>query len=94
MTTTLSGEEQIQIDLSKSCTREIVAVHKENNVIMSVKIKNNGILTKKDVIQDIESGMIKYVVAKNTPVRVVADRYIQSVANDIEEDTLGSLPSF
>ncbi|MDR2643377.1 MAG: DUF3892 domain-containing protein [Planctomycetaceae bacterium] len=94
MTTIISAVEQLQIDVLGLCTRRIIAVRKDGNTILSVKVRDNGIITKKDVIQDIQSGIIEYITAKNTPVRVVADKYIRSDANDTEADNLGSLPSF
>jgi hypothetical protein len=94
MTTILSVIESFNVDTFGFCTREIIAVRKENNVIMSVKLKDNKVFTKKDVIQDIKSGTIKYVVDGDVPVRVISNKYIRSVPNDIEEDNLGNLPTF
>ena len=68
------------------------------HVLATSAVEPKGVqLTKIEVVHNIATRLIRYVVANNgeeTPVRVVDGRYIRSVPNDIMEDNLGELPLF
>ncbi len=65
----------------------------DKGVITHVKTKYDE-LTKTQVITNIISELITYVVPSGEKVHVVDGRYIRSDGNDTKEDNLGELPSF
>lgn len=79
-------------------TKMIQFIHKENDVIVSIKLIDGSIESKKEVIENIKKGQEYIVIGNNitkkTIIKVVSDKYIRSDKNNILSDNLENLPEF
>ena len=67
----------------------------ERNVITQVRINGGSIYVKEDIVTHIRIADAKYFVKGpqgDVPVRVVAEKYLRSDANETPKDNLGNLP--